>query len=152
MVLDLVPIKLREAKAFVRQTHRHNDAPRGWLFGVGLEKGGTLVAVGIAGRPVARALDDGLTVEITRIASTGERNACSKLYGALTRAAFALGYRRIVTYTLEQERGASLRAAGFERRAIVAERSGWDCPARPRKSDPSPRGAKVRWEKEQDLG
>lgn len=145
MSLRLTPVKLSEAKDFVRRHHRHNDAPLSWLFGVGVEKDGELVAVGIAGRPVARGLDDGYTVEIARIASTGARNACSMLYGALSRAAFALGYRRVVTYTLQAEPGSSLRAAGFDVDAELADRAGWDCDSRPRSADPSPRGAKVRW-------
>lgn len=147
MTLLLVPVKLSDAKDYVRRHHRHNDAPLSWLFGVGVESDGELVGVGIAGRPVARGLDDGKTVEITRICSAGVRNVCSMLYGALSRAAFALGYKRVVTYTLQSEAGASLRAAGFESVAALDDRPGWDSPNRPRPLDPSPREAKFRWEK-----
>jgi hypothetical protein len=36
------------------------------------------------------------------------------IYGALCRAALSLGYREAWTYTLPEESGASLKAAGFE--------------------------------------
>ena len=94
--------------------------------------GATLVCVGIAGRPVARAYDDGWTVEVTRVASDGTRNATSMAYAALTRAAFALGYRRVITYTQHGESGSSLRAAGFKVIAQRPPRAGWDAPRRSR--------------------
>lgn len=141
----LVPLRLSEAKEHVRRLHRHNDAPLGWLFGVGVEQEGELVGVGIAGRPAARALDDGRTIEITRICTTGVPNVCSMLYGALSRASFALGYKRVITYTLQSETGASLKASGFEQDALLEDRAGWNAPSRPREEDPSPRGAKIRW-------
>ena len=72
---------------------------------------GQLVGVAITGRPVSRYLDDGLTLEINRLCTDGTRNACSFLYGAAARAAKAMGYRKIITYILDTEDGASLRAA-----------------------------------------
>jgi hypothetical protein len=90
------------------------------------------VAVGIAGRPVARHLDDGQTVEVTRVASSGYDNATSFLYAALRRAAFALGYSRIITYTQAGETGASLRAAGYRKVAERPATKGWSRTARPR--------------------
>ena len=87
---------------------------------------GNLVGVAVAGRPVARGLQDGRTVEITRVCldptspATISDNAASRLYGALCRAASALGYRRAVSYTLEDEIGTSLRAAGFQAEALTA--------------------------------
>jgi hypothetical protein len=93
---------------------------------------GVLRAVGIAGRPVSRWLDNGQVLEVTRVASDGFPNTCSMLYGALARAAFALGYTQLVTYTQRGESGASLRAAGYR---VIAERPahpGWDRPSRPR--------------------
>ena len=114
--------------------------------------GEVLVGVGIAGRPVARGLDDGKTVEITRVCTTGTRNACSKLYGALCRAAAAIGYERAVTYTLAEEPGDSLRGAGCEVAAELAPRPSWSCASRPRvqtdeRGDRRPPGAKLRWER-----
>ncbi len=41
------------------------------------------------------------------------KNVCSFLYGAAARAAAAMGYNRIITYTLDSENGASLRASGW---------------------------------------
>lgn len=112
--------------------HRHNVPPRGWLFGVALERAGTVVAVGIAGRPLARALDDGLTLEVLRCCTLGDRNAASQLYGALCRAGAALGYRRAITYTLESEPGSSVRAAGFGSPEVLPERTTWASAGRAR--------------------
>jgi len=131
--LHLVPVTLKQANEHVQHWHRHSKPVRGHLFCVGAAtENGTLVAVGLAGRPVARNLDDGQTVEVTRIATDGTRNANSLLYGALTRAAFALGYRRVVTYTLATESGSSLRAAGWKVIASMPARPGWDTVSRPR--------------------
>lgn len=99
---ELRPIALRRARAFVNEHHRHNVAPQGWLFGVQLVCGTETVGVGIAGRPIARMADDGRTVEITRLTLVegAPKNAATRLYGALCRAAKALGYLRAITYTL----------------------------------------------------
>jgi hypothetical protein len=136
--LYLRPISLKRARAFVADFHRHNVPPQGWKFGVALaDADGQEVAVGIAGRPIARHLDDGLTLEITRICTLGDRNACSRLYGALTRAGQALGYSRFITYTLATEPGSSPRAAGFTPvdRTDTRSRS-WSTPTRPRVAEP----------------
>lgn len=152
--LVVEPITLRAARRYVAEHHRHNQASKFWLFGCAVRLDGQIVGVGIAGLPKAKALMDGLTVEITRVCTDGTRNACSRLYGALSRAAFALGYRRVVTYTLAVEPGSSLLAAGFERVAELPARSGWDCPSRPRAEvnlfgeKATPFGEdKVRWER-----
>jgi len=114
--------------------HRHHKAPRGAKYWVGAaDDSGMLRAVAIAGRPVSRKFDNGQTIEVTRVASDGYRNACSMLYAACRDAGWALGYTRVITYTQEGESGASLRAAGYR---VVAERPahpGWDRPSRPRK-------------------
>lgn len=110
----LVPLTRARARAFVAENHRHSRAPLGDVFRVGLADDGELVGVAIAGRPVARHLDDGDTLEVLRVCVLdGYANACSTLYAALSRAGAALGYRKIVTYTLATERGSSLRASGF---------------------------------------
>jgi len=112
--MEVVPVTLREARRFIADHHRHNQPPRGWRLGVGLQNGNDeLVGVAIGGMPVARALDDGRTLEITRVCTLGHKNASTMLYGAIGRAAKALGYKRLVTYTLVSESGVSLRAAGF---------------------------------------
>lgn len=142
--MNAVPIGWREAKAFVERVHRHHFSPQGWKFGVGAEKGGELVGVAMIGRPVARMLDDGQTAEVIRLATDGTRNACSFLYARSRRAAFELGYRRVITYILASEPGTSLRAAGWR---LVGDAGGgsWSRPSRPRK-DKAPLEPKLLWE------
>lgn len=131
--LEIVPVHRDAAFAFVRTHHRHSPIPpASWKFGAALEREGERLAVGIAGRPSAAPLQDGRTIEVTRVCTLGDRNACSMLYGALCRAAKALGYQRAVTYTLASEDGASLRAAGFAIDEELDDRPGWNSPSRPR--------------------
>lgn len=134
--LSIRPVSATEARRYVNEHHRHNEAPTApqVTFAVGLYDGDELVGVATAGRPVARALCDGFTLEINRTCLAGETsNGNSRLYGAICRAAKALGYRRVITYTLHDESGASLRAAGFERVADIGARSWHDSSvARPR--------------------
>lgn len=144
MGLTLVPVPLAEAKAFIEVWHRHLKPPRGHKFSLGLaDDDGVLVAVVVVGRPVARGLDDGRTLEVTRLATDGTRNACSKLYAASWRAARALAYRRLITYTREDETGASLRAAGWRLAAKLPPRPGWN-----RRSSGAETGGigRTRWE------
>lgn len=105
---------LETANDFVRKLHRHNKPVVGSKFCVGVQQDAQLVGVAIVGRPVAPRLDDGFTAEITRVCTDGTHNAASMLYGACRKAARAMGYDRIFTYTLPEEGGASLRAAGFK--------------------------------------
>ncbi|HGO5111753.1 hypothetical protein DMS95_23750 [Klebsiella variicola] len=121
----IVPITFRCACEFVRAFHRHNKPPRGHKFSIGLENNGTLVGVAMAGRPIARYFDDGLTLEVNRTCTDGSRNANSMLYGAIRRAAWGMGYKRIITYTQCDESGASLRAAGFVLVKSLPARAGW---------------------------
>lgn len=111
------PVSLNAARDWIACVHRHLRRPiTGWLFGVEiLTDDGERIGVACAGRPAARMLQDGVTCEVTRVAVLeGHRNACSFAYGALRKAAVALGYRRVFTYTLDgEEPGTSLRAAGF---------------------------------------
>ena len=125
MSLEVRPITLRVAATFVALHHRHNKAPRGHKFSVGLYRNDELVGVATAGRPVARHFDDGLTIEINRTCTRGTRNANSMLYGAVRRAAFAMGYRRVITYTQADESGASLRGAGFVKVKELPPREKW---------------------------
>lgn len=125
-MLTVVPITLRQAQAFIEQHHRHNKPPRGWKFGIGVaDDSGNLVGVATAGRPVARHFDDGLTLEVNRTCTNGVRNANSMLYGAVWRAAKAMGYRRAITYTQADESGTSLRAVGWMRVKDLPARKGW---------------------------
>lgn len=129
--LSLCPLSLDEANAFVVRHHRHHGAVVSHKFSLGATLGNAIVGVAIVGRPVSRVRDDGLTLEVTRLCTDGTRNACSFLYGAAARAAFALGYKRIGTYILASETGASLTAANW--RLIGKTKGGsWSCPSRPR--------------------
>ena len=132
MTLRLVPVDYRTAALFVASWHRHRP-PAGHKFSVGVaDDDDVLVAVAMVGRPVARVFDDGLTLEVNRTATDGTRNANSMLYGAAARATFALGYRRLVTYTRGDETGATMRAAGWKVVAERPRRDSWDTPSRPR--------------------
>ncbi|HEX5321473.1 MAG TPA: XF1762 family protein [Stellaceae bacterium] len=133
--LSIVPLAFGAAAAFVNEHHRHHTPPVGHKFSLGAVEfgrdGGRLCGVVIVGRPVSRMRDDGATLEVTRLCTDGTANACSFLYGAAARAAFALGYLRIGTYILETEPGTSLRAAGWK---LIGERGGgsWDRASRER--------------------
>lgn len=113
-MIKLNPITHKAAKAFVAAQHRHLKAPAGAVFVLSVTDEEDVVrGVAIVGRPVARMLDDGLTLEVTRVATDGAKNACSMLYGSARRVALAMGYQRLITYTLPEEGGASLRASGW---------------------------------------
>lgn len=133
--LTIVPIGLRAARAYVAELHRHHPHTQvGHKFSIGVDdEDGTLRGVAIAGRPVARLLDNGRRLEVLRVCTDGCRNACSALYCACKRAGMGMGYRpeNIFTYVLASESGASLLAAGW----VPMHRSkaqGWDRPSRGR--------------------
>lgn len=111
--MKIIPITLKAANAFVDENHRHHSATAGCKFAIGLLENGMLQGVAICGRPVSRYLDDGRTLEICRCCTNGIRNGCSMLYGACVRVAKAMGYDTVITYTLESEDGASLKASNF---------------------------------------
>lgn len=148
-MIYVVPMTLTEAAEFVDNFHRHNKGPIGGLFSVGASDGRQLVGVAIVGRPVSRHLDDGQTAEVTRccVLEGAPKGCCSFLYGRAWQAAKALGWRRLITYTLQTESGASLRGAGWK---VVAElkannAAGWQ--NRPGREWQSVVGqAKFRWE------
>jgi len=129
--MKIVPLTLDEANALVDAWHRHHRPVPGAKFCLGLSDGTAIVGCIIVGRPVARMLDNGSTLEVNRCCTNGARNACSMLYGAAWRATKALGYARLITYTLPVEGGASLRGAGWK---LLGERGGgqWNVPSRPR--------------------
>ena len=133
MKLELQPVHRDDAREFIRRHHSHHLPPIGYKFAIGVDDGQQRRGVSTVGRPVARHLDDGYTAEVTRCCSDGEvKNVASKLYAAAWRAARAMGYRRLITYTRADERGTSLEAAGFR---IVHQRTrneSWDRPSRPR--------------------
>ncbi len=129
--LRAVPVDLDEANQFVRLHHRHHKPVVGHKFSIGAALADKIVGVVIVGRPVSRRRDDGMTLEVTRLCTDGSRNACSFLYGAAARAAFALGYTRVGTYILKSEGGVSLRAAGWRLIGGTPGKS-WSQPSRPR--------------------
>ncbi|MDG4760398.1 XF1762 family protein [Micromonospora sp. WMMD710] len=147
MSLRLVPVTFAQAGAFITDWHRHHRPPRGHKFSLGIAQDDVLVGVAVVGRPVARMLDDGQTLEVTRVAVADTApNGCSMLYGAAWRAAKALGYRRLVTYTQQGESGASLRAAGWRVVAARPPTPGWSRAARPRSDHGVDHIARLRWQ------
>lgn len=120
--LTVVPCDFDEACVFVARHHRHHKPPVGHKFSLAVaDESGEVRAVCIVGRPVSRHLDNGLTLEVTRLASDGCPNACSCLYGAAWRAAKALGYAKLITYILESESGTTLKASGWK---LIGKRGG----------------------------
>lgn len=79
------------------------------------------MGVAIVGLP-ARELMDGRTLEVVRVCTLGHEHACTRLYGACRRAATALGWQRLYTYTRADEPGTSPAAAGFVRDGVVPAR------------------------------
>lgn len=141
------PITFREASAFVNQYHRHHRAPVGCKFCICVkEDDGRIHGVAICGRPVSRILDDGFTLEINRVCSDGTRNVCSMLYGACCRIAKDMGYRKVVTYTLVSEDGASLKASNFICEGVAGKPHWTGSRNRGRVQD-SPAEKKNRWVK-----
>jgi len=134
--VEAVPLHLREANAFVAQHHRHNTPTVGSKFAHGSAQDGTLVGVAIAGRPVSRRLDDGKTLEVLRVCTDGTPNACSFLYARCAKTARLMGYTKVITYTLEAEGGASLKAVGATPTGPL-ESHEWGKPPAPARASPS---------------
>lgn len=111
--MRVVPVSLAVANAFIARLHRHHPPVVGHRFSLGAMDGGRLVGVATVGHPVARLLDQRRLVEVNRLCTDGTKMACSFLYGAAARAAQAMGYFAILTYTLDEEGGMSLRGAGW---------------------------------------
>lgn len=154
-MLTIKPISLKEANQYVAQNHRHNIPTTGHKWSIACYNDEVLCGVAIVGRPVARRLDDGLTLEVYRVCTDGTYNSCSKLYGACARIAKEMGYRKIITYTLASEPGTSVSASGWQ---MCGEAGGlsWDVPSRPREvvqvtlfgeERKYPDEKKIRWEK-----
>ena len=159
MSLQITPINLDEANAFVARHHRHHKPVPGAKFCVaasemrvkerapsGPHAALEVCGVAIVGRPVARMSDNGYTLEVNRLCTDGTRNACSILYAAAWKAAKALGYQRLITYTLPDEGGASLRASNWK---LIGLRGGgnWNVASRPRIDTAAAlQGQKLLWE------
>lgn len=144
-MLKIKHIELKDANDFVSKHHRHHKPVRGHRFSLAAYDGDVLVGVSIVGRPLSREIDSENVVEILRLCTDGTKNACSFLYGASCRAAKSLGYSKIITYILETEDGASLKASNFQYETTTKGGS-WSTPSRPR-IDKAPICKKQRWGK-----
>lgn len=145
-MLELQPITFREAQEFIRRHHSHHQPPQGWKFGIAVNDGEKVVGVITVGRPVARLLDDGWTFEATRCCTDGTKHVASMLYAAAWRASRAMGAKRLITYTLAEEKGTSLKAAGWKE---IGRTGGgtWNRPKQDRfRVDKHPTGQKTIWE------
>lgn len=143
-MLSLQPVGYKEACAFVRMHHRHHIPPQGWKWGIAVNNGEEVVGVIMVGRPVTRHADNGVTLEVTRCCTDGTKNAASKLYGAAWRATKAMGYQRLITYTLDTEPGVTLSASGWSLAGKIKGKP-WNNNTRVRK-DNHPLCDKQKWE------
>lgn len=126
------PIELKDAQAYIDALHRHHKAAHRDKFRIAAEVDGKIVGVVQVGRPVARRLDDGKTLEVLRLCTDGEKDVCSFLYSRAARVAKELGYNKIITYILESENGTSLKASGWVLEKGSAGGHDWNVPSRPR--------------------
>ena len=138
------PISLKQANEFVSNHHRHNKPVAGHKFSIGLFDDERLISVAICGRPVARMADDGLTLEVLRVCTDATRNANSMLYSRVKKIAQIMGYQKVLTYTLTEESGASLRAVGAQKSGLVKPRE-WSRKKRKRNSQDVYKNEKIRW-------
>jgi hypothetical protein len=145
MAFTSVPIERNEAVAFVDKLHRHHDGVAKDKYRLACALDGEIVGVIQVGRPDARALCDGKTLQVIRTCTDGTQNACTFLLGSAARIAKDLGYCKLITYILDTEDGTSLKAAGWHKEADIKGHS-WDCPSRPRKTT-APTCDKQRWVK-----
>ena len=142
--MNFQPISLKLANEFVLANHRHNKPVAGHKFSIGLFDDERLIGIAICGRPVARMVDDGLTLEILRVCTDGTRNANSMLYARVKRIAQVMGYQKVLTYTLKEESGASLKAVGAQKNGTIKGRE-WSREKRKRDTQKVYDKEKVRW-------
>lgn len=141
------------AKAFVAEYHHHNKPPNAWRFGGGIYNGPDLIGVVIVGNPNSRLLYKQGCMGIDRVCINRDIprgltwNACSMAYGWACReiARRLPGFTRVITYTLLDELGTSLRAAGFDR-VFKTKGGSWHRKGRPR-TDKATTERKWRWER-----
>ena len=143
--LKVIPLTLKEANNFVKLFHRHNLPAIGCKFAIGAIKNDILIGVAIAGRPINRFLDNKLTLEILRVCTNGTRNANSFLYSKVKVIGKAMGYEKIITYTLQKESGASLKAINAIPVAKIKPQE-WNTNKRKRKTQKVYKENKIRWE------
>lgn len=147
--MKAVPLELKQANEFVDKLHRHHDSVHRDKFRIGCEVGGKLVGVVQLARPVSRMLDNGRTIEVVRLCTDGTPNACSFLYSRAARIAKEMGYDKIITYILDTESGASLKASGWHKETDTHGHN-WSCRTRPRNTT-APTCDKQRWAKNLNL-
>lgn len=144
--MTTIPLELKQANEFVDKLHRHHSAVYRDKFRCGvIDDTGKLRGVIQCGRPVSRNLDNGKTLEVVRLCTDGYTNACSFLYSKMARIAKELGYEKIITYILDSENGASLKASGWVHEADTNGHE-WNCLSRPRNTN-APTCNKQRWAK-----
>lgn len=142
--MEIRPITFNEACEFIKLHHRHHKPTVGHKFSIGVYDAEKLIGVAVCGRPVSRHLDDGTVCEINRLCTDGTYNACSMLYGACSRIAKEMGYKKIITYILESENGASLKASNF---VCEGEAGGTHWTGKRDKGQEIPHEKKTRWVK-----
>lgn len=130
--IKAVPLSIQDAKAYVEANHRHHKAAAGDKYRIGAAINGELVGVVQVGRPVSRMLDDGKTLEVIRLCTTGDKDVCSFLYSRAARVAKELGYSKIITYILDTEPGTSLKASGWHCEQADVGGGSWHRQSRPR--------------------
>ncbi len=143
--MEIRPITFKQASEFINKYHRHHGATVGHKFSVGCYDKDVLVGVAVCGRPVSRYLDNGFTCEINRLCTDGTKNACSMLYGACCRIAKEMGYKKIITYILQSENGASLKASNF---VCEGEAGGTHWTGKRNRGQDIPSEMKTRWVRE----
>lgn len=144
--LGVVPCTIDQANAYVQHIHRHHGSiPIARLAFAVADESGIIRGVAIVGRPCNTHLDDNWTLEVRRVCTDGCPNACSLLYAAAWKATKAIGYRRLITYTLPEEGGASLRAVGWKPVQGCGGKA-WNHKKRGRQVDPLFLVKKTRWE------
>lgn len=141
--MKLAPCTIKAAKAWVEKTHRHLPEFNGARFAVAVTNdAGEICGVAVASNG-PRVWEGTGRLNIGRVSTDGAENACSMLYGAMCRAGKALGYLEAWTYTLPEEPGTSLRAAGFVDMGLT-DGGEHDRKSRPRKPAVRPE-PKRRW-------
>lgn len=144
--LKVIPIHInRQAAPFIKKYHRHNLPSVGGKFAIGCMKDGVLVGVAVCGRPISRKLDNGKTCEILRVCTDGTDHVPSFLYAKCRKIAYAMGYEKVITYTLQSESGISLKAAGAMQEKLFEGKQWTEHPNVKRNKHPVHEESKIRW-------
>ncbi len=146
MGLRIMPLTLAQANELINKWHRHHKPAVGHRFSLGAVEGENLVGAAIVGRPIASECEHYAVAEVTRLVTNGHKNACSFLYAACARVAREMGFWKIQTYILEEEKGTSLLAAGWGFEALTAG-GNWNHSWRKGRREDQPMSRKQRWGK-----